>query len=105
MCSFLSAIPWDRAFHSIYNIRKYLRIYFYFLREFAIFMGIFSILGGFSEICPLQTPPKPRIPALRDTFPALGACNLCPAVVEWSQTRAHVKRSDCSLPVGLKYEL
>ena len=42
MCSFLSAIPWDRAFHSIYNIRKYLRIYFYFLREFAIFMEFFS---------------------------------------------------------------
>ena len=42
MCSFLSAIPWDRAFLSIYNIRKYLRIYFYFLREFAIFVEFFS---------------------------------------------------------------
>ena len=35
MCSFLSAIPWDRVFLSIYNIRKTLLFYFLFRQEIA----------------------------------------------------------------------
>ena len=49
MWSFLSAVLGGWLFPIIYNIRKCFEIYFYFLREFAIFVGNFSNLGEFSR--------------------------------------------------------
>ena len=66
MWSFLSAIPWGRAFLFIYNIRKSLGFYFCFLREFAIFVENFSNLGEFSRKFRSRFAPNPQIPVPRN---------------------------------------
>ena len=72
MCSFLSAIPWGRAFLFIYNIRKSLGFYFCFLREFAIFVGNFSNLGEFSRKFRSHFLGKQEFPLRETHFPQQG---------------------------------
>ena len=68
--------PQDGFFAFIYNIRESPAIYFYFLREFAKKMGIFSNFRGFWRQPSPTKRENTQIPALRDTF-SQGGLDFC----------------------------